>query len=245
MKTGRNLYETPFFAPLRIDKLRHQSYNKTASFAGPLTPTRRLMSTSDLSAEQAAQADFPYGADPEQDDPFGGDYDPFAVHGAEEIAPHADGQPQPDAPHQDAPHQEQVQEEQPAEQSFFQKAARFMEKKGCNLNMMLTSNSDGRVRLTVTGQRVASGDDDEKTPSGPPFQPFTVLDTPEELDAADGGLASFLNALVSQELSLQQLRARAEEAHKKAEKAEKRREKEAKERQKQASPGGPLFSNDS
>jgi PRTRC genetic system protein E len=188
------------------------------------------MSTSDLSAEQAAQADFPYGADPDQDDPFGDDYDPFAVHDAKEVAPHADEQPQ---------------QEQPAEQSFFQKAARFMEKKGCNLNMMLTSNGDGRVRLTVTGQRVASDDDDEKTPSGPPFQPFTVLDTPMELDAADGGLASFLDSLVSQELSLQQLRARAEEAHKKAEKAEKRREKEAKERQKQASPGGPLFSGDS
>jgi PRTRC genetic system protein E len=193
------------------------------------------MSTSNLSAQQAAQADFPYGADPDQDDPFGDDYDPFAVHEAKEVAPHAQEQPQ----------QEQPQQEQPAEQSFFQKAARFMEKKGCNLNMMLTSNGDGRVRLTVTGQRVASADDDEKTPSGPPFQPFTVLDTPMELDAADGGLASFLDALVSQELSLQQLRARAEEAHKKAEKAEKRREKEAKERQKQASPGGPLFSGDS
>jgi PRTRC genetic system protein E len=193
------------------------------------------MSTSNLSAQQAAQADFPYGADPDQDDPFGDDYDPFAVHEAKEVAPHAQEQPQ----------QEQPQQEQPAEQSFFQKAARFMEKKGCNLNMMLTSNGDGRVRLTVTGQRVASADDDEKTPSGPPFQPFTVLDTPIELDAAGGGLASFLDALVSQELSLQQLRARAEEAHKKAEKAEKRREKEAKERQKQASPGGPLFSGDS
>jgi PRTRC genetic system protein E len=193
------------------------------------------MSTSNLSAQQAAQADFPYGADPDQDDPFGDDYDPFAVHEAKEVAPHAQEQPQ----------QEQPQQEQPAEQSFFQKAARFMEKKGCNLNMMLTSNGDGRVRLTVTGQRVASADDDEKTPTGPPFQPFTVLDTPMELDAADGGLASFLDALVSQELSLQQLRARAEEAHKKAEKAEKRREKEAKERQKQASPGGPLFSGDS
>jgi PRTRC genetic system protein E len=193
------------------------------------------MSTSNLSAQQAAQADFPYGADPDQDDPFGDDYDPFAVHDAKEVAPHAQEQPQ----------QEQPQQEQPAEQSFFQKAARFMGKKGCNLNMMLTSNGDGRVRLTVTGQRVASDDDDEKTPSGPPFQPFTVLDTPMELDAADGGLASFLDALVSQELSLQQLRARAEEAHKKAEKAEKRREKEAKERQKQASPGGPLFSGDS
>jgi PRTRC genetic system protein E len=203
------------------------------------------MSTSNLSAQQAAQADFPYGADPDQDDPFGDDYDPFAVHEAKEVAPHAQEQPQQEQPQQEQPQQEQPQQEQPAEQSFFQKAARFMEKKGCNLNMMLTSNGDGRVRLTVTGQRVASADDDEKTPTGPPFQPFTVLDTPMELDAADGGLASFLDALVSQELSLQQLRARAEEAHKKAEKAEKRREKEAKERQKQASPGGPLFSGDS
>ena len=210
------------------------------------------MSTDNLHDEQAAQADFPYGAD----DPFADGPDPFAVHGSDEIAPNANApnadarnanaqQSEPEQPEADLSEPEasvaDLSEAEPKEQSFFQKAARFMEKKGCNLNMMLTSNGDGRVRLTVTGQRVASDEEDNKS-SGPPFQPFTVLDAPKELDAGDGGLASFLNMLVDQELTLQQVRARADEAHKKAEKAEKKREKEAKERQKKASPGGPLFS---